>query len=68
MKATYRDQLYQAAARVLRRCANGRFPVTADVRFLRNALPLQTGMRPAELAGLIIWRIQAAAGDLDRAA
>ena len=69
MESTNPDGLYEAAARVLRRCANGHHPFIHDVQVLdRHALPFQTGMQPAELAATMIWRIQRATGTLDSGA
>ena len=69
MESTYPDQLYEVAARILRRCANGHHPRTHDVQFLnRHALPCQIGMQPAELAGTTIWRICRTTDTLDSAA
>ena len=69
MESTYVDRLYQVAARVLRRYASGHNPHSRDVQLLnRHALSFQSGMNPAELAGVTIWRIQNATGALDSAA
>ena len=61
MRSTNHPRLYAAAARVLRRCANGQDPLGDDLQFLsRHALPCDAGMNPAELAGTTIWRLQQA--------
>ena len=52
------EQLFEAAVRVLTKCANGQHPSPADVQFLESqALPNEGDMEPAELAGAIVWRI-----------
>jgi hypothetical protein len=56
MQVNYSNQLYEAATRVLRRCASGHHPRTKDVQlFQQHSPPGQIGMRPAELAGVVIW-------------
>ena len=69
MEYTYSYRLYEVAARVLRRCANGYHPRTDDVQLLRqHALPCQIGLNPAELAGTMIWRFQSITETFDSAA
>lgn len=52
------EQLLEAAVRVLTQSANGQQPSPTDVQFLEaHALPNETDMEPAELAGVIVWRI-----------
>ena len=54
-----RHQLLAVATRLLGACAGGLLPDFNDVRFLnRFALPCQTQMQPAELAGMTIWWVR----------
>ena len=63
------DQIFEAAARVVTKCANGQHPSTTDVRFLEtHSLPCESDMEPAELAGTIVWRVFRAKQILDAAA
>jgi hypothetical protein len=62
MQSNYSARLYQAARRTLRCCANGENPNSRDVQLLSRYAPSSLiGLNPAELAGIVIWRIQTAA-------
>ena len=52
------EQLHKAAVRVLRRCANSHTPRTRDVQLLQqHAAQWQLQMHPAEVAGLVLWKL-----------
>jgi hypothetical protein len=53
------NQLLAAAIRVLAACARGGSPESSDVQILnRHALPCQSRLQSAELAGATIWRVR----------
>lgn len=50
--------LFEAVVRVLTKCARGQHPLPTDVQLLKaRALPNESDMEPAELAGATVWRV-----------